>query len=188
MFNQAGQLKVMNRAIIVLLFLAWLGLGCRSEKPHEAQSGTTTPADGRSKIKPVQLIDSTGLRKLVQERNGRILFLNIWATWCAPCVEEFPEIVKLSRTEAENEVDVVAISADYTDEIESKIVPFLKRHNTPFQVYVAKFDHQEDFINAVHPTWSGALPATLIYNQRGVQRFFKVGQVHLKSSRKRSTS
>ncbi len=166
----------MDRAIIVLLFLAWLGLGCRSEKPREAQSGTTTPAAGTSKIKPVQLIDSTGLRKLVQERNGRILFLNIWATWCAPCVEEFPDIVKLSRMEAENAVDVVAISADYTDEIESKIMPFLKRHDVPFQVYVAKFDHQEDFINAINPQWNGALPATLIYNQHGVQRHFKVGQ------------
>ena len=166
----------MDRAIIVLLFLAWLGLGCRSEKPREAQSGTTTPAAGTSKIKPVQLIDSTGLRKLVQERNGRILFLNIWATWCAPCVEEFTDIVKLSRMEAENAVDVVAISADYTDEIESKIMPFLKRHDVPFQVYVAKFDHQEDFINAINSQWNGALPATLIYNQHGVQRYFKVGQ------------
>jgi hypothetical protein len=60
--------------------------------------------------------------------------------------------------------------------VESKILPFIKKHEVPFRIFVAKFAHQEDFINSVNPSWSGALPATLIYDQRGNQRLFLVGQ------------
>ena len=163
--------------LIGCLFLAVLsGSGCRSNdqrNPHLA-GGTSTA--GGQQVETVEPIDKMGLQKLIKERNGRILFLNIWATWCAPCVEEFPDLVKLSRAYPDQEVEVVGISADYPDEVESKILPFIKKHDVPFRILVAKFEHQEDFINGVNPSWSGALPATLIYDQHGNQRLFLVGQ------------
>jgi thiol-disulfide isomerase/thioredoxin len=152
------------------------GPGCRpndQRNPH-LDGGASTAAG--KQVETVEPIDRTGLEKLIKERNGRILFLNIWATWCAPCVEEFADLVKLSRAYPEHEVEVVGISADYPDEVESKILPFIKKHEVPFRIFVAKFEHQEDFINGVNPLWSGALPATLIYDQHGNQRLFLVGQ------------
>ena len=92
------------------------------------------------------------------------------------CIEEFPDLVKLSRSYDERQVEVVGISTDYPDEVDSKIVPFLEKQNVPFRVYVANFDHQEDFINAVNRSWSGALPASAIYDPQGNQQFFLVGQ------------
>jgi len=150
--------------------------GCRpndDRNPHLA--GGASAAD-RKRVETVEPIDKAGLQKLIKERNGRILFLNIWATWCAPCVEEFPDLVKLSRAYPEHEVEVVGISADYPDEVESKILPFIKKHDVPFRILVAAFERQEDFINGVNPAWSGALPATLVYDQYGNQRLFLVGQ------------
>jgi thiol-disulfide isomerase/thioredoxin len=123
----------------------------------------------------VDPLDQADLKKLLGERKGKILFLNIWATWCAPCVEEFPDIIKLSQAYPGSEVEVVGVSADYPDEVESKIIPFIRKHNVPFRIYVAKFDHQEDFINCVDSSWSGALPATLVYDAQGTRRYFSVG-------------
>jgi len=105
-----------------------------------------------------------------------MLFLNVWATWCVPCVEEFPDIVKLSRSYDSKRLEVVAISADYPDEVDSKIIPFLMKQNVPFKVYVAKFEDQEKFINALDTAWSGGLPATFIYDTEGHRRFRLVGQ------------
>jgi thiol-disulfide isomerase/thioredoxin len=163
--------------LIGCLFLAVLsGPGCRpNDQRNSHLAGGASTAD-RKQVETVEPIDKTGLQKLIKERNGRILFLNIWATWCAPCVEEFPDLVKLSRAYPERELEVVGISADYPDEVESKILPFIKKHDVPFRILVAKFEHQEDFINGVNPSWSGALPATLIYDQHGNQRLFLVGQ------------
>jgi thiol-disulfide isomerase/thioredoxin len=160
--------------IVCLLFLQMEGPGCRPKSPQDPKPSVAAET-GRKQAGPVDPIDQAGLTKLVNERNGKILFLNIWATWCAPCVEEFPDLIKLAQSYPGSDVEVVGISADYPDEVESKILPFIRSHNVPFRIYVAKFDHQEDFINSVNSSWSGALPATLIYDAHGKQRYFSVG-------------
>ena len=164
-----------------LLFVGYLilvftgGPGCRPKEPQQPASVGASVDAARNQVGPVVPVDQAGLKNLVKERNGKILFLNIWATWCAPCVEEFPDLIKLARSYPESQVEVVGISADYPDEVESKILPFIRRQNVPFRIYVAKFDHQEDFINSVDSSWSGALPASLVFDARGKQRYFAVG-------------
>src|SRR3989339_988306 len=73
------------------------------------------------KIK-VETIDKAKLSKLIKDRKGKILFLNLWATWCVPCREEFPSIVKLASEL--KDVEFVGISIDFLDEVDSKIIPF----------------------------------------------------------------
>ena len=154
-----------------LLFSLLIVTACRGTKDRGERAQSISKS-----VLSVDPIDEAGLKKLIRERNGRILLLNIWATWCAPCVAEFPDLVKLSQTYDSTGVEVVAISTDYPDEVDSKIIPFLRKTNAPFRVYVAQFGRQEDFISAVNRSWSGALPASLIYDSRGKERFFHVGQ------------
>lgn len=122
----------------------------------------------------VEPIDKDRLQTLITERHGRSLFLNIWATWCTPCLEEFPDIIRLSRKHTE--IDVVAISADYPDETESKIIPFLKTMNVPFKVYVASFNTQDEFFSMFDKAWGGEIPATFIYTSNGVLKKFLRGK------------
>jgi peroxiredoxin len=89
-------------------------------------------------------------------------------------VEEFPYLVKLSKDETY--IEVVGISVDYPDEMNSKVIPFLMKLKVPFQIYVAQFEKQEDFIAAVDSTWNGAVPATYIFDRQGNQRFSVIGE------------
>jgi thiol-disulfide isomerase/thioredoxin len=127
-------------------------------------------------IPPVEPIDEAGFQQLVQQRNGKILFLNIWATWCIPCREEFPDLVKLANTYHDSDVEIVGISADYPDEIDSKILPFLQKQQAGFKNYVRNFSDDEAFINSINPKWSGALPITVIYDREGKQQDFHLGE------------
>ena len=161
---------------MVLLFALLMVTACRSTNDRGEPAEKVLAQSISKSVLSVDPIDETGLKKLIRERNGRVLLLNIWATWCAPCVAEFPDLVKLSQTYDTTGFEVVAISADYPDEVDTKIIPFLKKMNVPFPVYVAQFEHQEDFINGVNRSWSGALPASLIYDSHGKERFFHVGQ------------
>ncbi len=122
----------------------------------------------------VETIDKQKLRTLITERNNRPLLLNIWATWCTPCVEEFPDIIRVYREHSD--VDVVAISADYPDEIEEKIQPFLRTMNVPFSVYVADFADQDEFFSMFDSRWGGEIPATFIYDHNGNQTHFLKGK------------
>lgn len=121
----------------------------------------------------VQAIDKAKLAKLIKDRKGKILFLNLWATWCVPCREELPSIVKLASEI--KDVEFVGISVDFPDEIDSKILPFLKSNNVEFKNYVNGFSGDEELINALDKNWNGALPATFIYDTKGNKKIFLSG-------------
>ena len=83
-----------------------------------------------------------------------------------PCREEFPDLIKLNE-KFKSEIDVIGISVDYTDEIESKIKPFSKKMNVNFPLYVNGISDVEAFINIFDTEWNGAIPATFIYDSNG---------------------
>jgi len=121
----------------------------------------------------VKSIDRTKLTKLIKERKGKILFLNLWATWCVPCREEFPSIVKLA--DEMKDIEFVGISIDFPDEVDSKIIPFLKSNNINFTNYVNGFSGDEELINSLDKNWNGALPATFIFDEKGNKKIFLSG-------------
>jgi thiol-disulfide isomerase/thioredoxin len=114
----------------------------------------------------ISLIERQDIEKIIIERSGKALLINIWATWCMPCWEEFPNLIKLSE-KYKSEADVIGISVDYPDEIESKIKPFAKKMNVNFPLYVNGINDAEAFVNFFDSDWNGAIPATFIYDPGG---------------------
>ena len=166
----------MKLIIVLLTFFAFF-LGCTSEQneSRSAQIDSFEISKKKNKIE-VGLIDEIGLEKLIQNRNGKILVLNIWATWCIPCREEFPDLIRLRNTYTANNVDIVGISVDYIDEMESKIKTFLISQKANFTIYVQDFKNEQDLISFLSENWSGALPATFVYDQSGDQKEFLLGK------------
>ena len=66
----------------------------------------------------VSEITIDGLNEIIKNREGRVLLINIWATWCVPCKEEFPDLIKISNKYGE-QIELIGISIDYPDEVES---------------------------------------------------------------------
>lgn len=115
----------------------------------------------------IEKIDKNKLSGLLDNRDGKVLLINVWATWCIPCREEFPDLVKLATKYKNSDVEIIGISADFPDEIETKIVPFLKGNDVNFKNYVQNFENDEDLINMLNNEWNGALPATFIFDETG---------------------
>jgi thiol-disulfide isomerase/thioredoxin len=115
----------------------------------------------------VETLTKTKLTKLINDRNDKILFINVWATWCVPCREEFPDIVKLTQLLKGKQIDFFGISIDYPEEVKSKIIPFLKSNKATFKNYVSGFKNDEELINILDKNWNGALPATFVFNSNG---------------------
>lgn len=142
--------------------------GCQGEGSGKKAKGEV--------VSQIETLNERGLRELLRQRNGKYLFLNVWATWCLPCVEEFPDIVRLAKQYENTKFEFVAISVDYPDEIQSKILPFVAAKGVPFKVYVADFSKQENLIDALNESWNGAIPATFIFDGNSVQRSFLLGK------------
>ncbi|MCB9305719.1 MAG: redoxin domain-containing protein [Lewinellaceae bacterium] len=106
--------------------------------------------------------------------NDTLYVLNFWATWCAPCVEELPSFEKLNRAYADRKVKVVLISTDFKRNVETRVKPFVKERGLQSEVVFMNESNPNNYINLVDTSWTGAIPATLIYSKRkGVSLFFE---------------
>ena len=139
-------------------------------------AGIRTPspaAPGPAGNDSVTVIGIAGVQELISRHRGEVLVLNVWATWCVPCVEEMPDLAALSR---EDHVRVVGISIDDPEDIRSKVVPFLRKHAVPYPVFVKAAGSDEAFINALNREWTGAVPATFVYDTSCTQRKMLIGK------------
>ncbi|MBI3124606.1 MAG: TlpA family protein disulfide reductase [Ignavibacteriales bacterium] len=126
--------------------------------------------------KNIEVINKQILEKIIYERNGKVLLLNIWATWCVPCREEFSDLVKVASEFGKQNVEVIGISIDFPEDIKSKVIPFLEKQKANFANYVSTFKNDEELINFINEDWNGALPATAIFDTTGKQVAFLNGK------------
>ena len=144
--------------IIGLVSIVVLVAGCSAKQSEESES----VFEGIREVLPIKAEE---INPLVQTYSGeKAVLMNIWATWCVPCVEEFPYLVRLQK-EYPDDLQVIFISADFPEELE-RINQFLVQNEVGWQTYL-KDDRDEPFIDAVWTEWSGALPATVVYNKDG---------------------
>ncbi len=111
-------------------------------------------------------IDEAGYRRLIAANKGSVLVVDFWATWCAPCRAEMPQLARLATKYRTRGVKLVTISAD-EPEAEAAAAEFLRKTGVPGPAYIKRAADDEKFINSVDPKWSGALPALFVYDRRG---------------------
>ena len=114
-----------------------------------------------------QLVDASEIQDLVRRQSGRVVLLNFWATWCPPCLAEFPEIVALERAHRDRGLTVISVSADSPGRVESDLLPFLEKHPSDFPIYVMQTDDVDAFMHRIDPEWNGTIPTTFFFDRRG---------------------
>ncbi len=140
-------------------------------RSHSKETLALSKAVGR-----LEKLDRAKLKKLIQNRNGKALFINVWATWCEPCVVEFPDIVKLSGEMKGQNIEFVGVSGDDFDDEKSKVLPFIAREKGEFKFYIAKLEGDDAFIDTFDKQWGGGMPATFTYDAKGELKAFLVGK------------
>lgn len=128
-------------------------------------------AQGQGKgtsLPPVQKVTYAGLEEIIHRDSGKVILVNAWATWCKPCREEMPALVRLQKKFQKKNLKLILLSADETDILESEVRPMLKKLGVTFASYIMN-DRQETFMSAMNPKWNGAfaLPTTYVYDKQG---------------------
>lgn len=103
-----------------------------------------------------------------------VVVVNVWATWCIPCREEFPDLLKLRRAYRDRGVEVLFVSGDFAGE-RDQAAAFLTEQGVDFPTYIKSGDDMA-FIDTLDPKWSGALPATFVFDRRGRLRHALLGK------------
>jgi thiol-disulfide isomerase/thioredoxin len=118
---------------------------------------------------PVNLeeIDVQGVKNLVKNTSSdKLKLINIWATWCGPCITEFPDLVIIDRMYRGRSFEFITISADKQAR-KDDVLKFLKKQQASNRNYIFNNDDVYQLIEAVDPDWQGALPYTILIEPGG---------------------
>lgn len=111
-------------------------------------------------------INENGVKALMKNKSDKLRLINIWATWCGPCVIEYPEFVNIQRMYMGRDFEFISLSADKLEH-KDKALKFLKDKNSALRNYIFSGSDIYKLISAVDPEWDGALPYTVLLEPEG---------------------
>ncbi|MFK5921131.1 MAG: redoxin domain-containing protein [Verrucomicrobiota bacterium] len=143
--------------------------------------------------KPVTLedIDAAGIKKLASNSSDKLRLINLWATWCPPCIAEFPELVKIGRQFETRGFDFISISMD-AGEMKKQALDFLQQEHAALprlteksvikegrktNNYIFTGDDTDALAEALDPQWEGPLPYSILVAPGGKIIFRQAGEI-----------
>ena len=123
-------------------------------------------------------IGNEELKGLLTQQRERPLLVNFWATFCDPCRDEFPDLVKIDKDYRPQALEFVTVSLDDMSDIKTEVPKFLDAMKATMPAYLLNVTDPEPAINLVDPKWRGDLPATYLYNEKGELVYKHVGRVN----------
>jgi thiol-disulfide isomerase/thioredoxin len=121
-------------------------------------------------------INEKQLPVVIQENPSQVVLVNFWATWCIPCREEFPDLVRLHQERQASGFTVISVSIDDPENTDLARA-FLERHHTTFPAYIATTDDLKALLGTMDPAWTGAIPATFIFDRQRNKTYQHIGQL-----------
>ena len=109
-------------------------------------------------------IDRADITSMIQKKSDTTFVINFWATWCSPCVKEIGYFEELYKTYPSDKLQVILVSLDFPNQKDQRVIPFLKERGITAPVRLMSDLDYNSWIDLVDPSWSGAIPATLIFN------------------------
>lgn len=165
---------------IKTLLLAGLIAFASCNKKEESNTDSQDTAAAEQAPAPLSVYEKDGvkinaydydrLEHFLKKQNDTTYVVNFWATWCVPCVQELPHFEKLNADYKDKKVKVLLVSLDMHKMVERKLIPFIKERNLQSDVVLLRDPDANRWIAKVDKSWTGAIPATVIY--RGNARKF----------------
>lgn len=153
-------------------------IGCSTKWSWKAENSQALDEEWASREVILNDIDNEGVKELLANNTDELQLINVWATWCAPCVTEFPDLVKLQRMYGKKDFQFVSLSVDKID-VKDKVLKFLKEEEAAVKNYIYSEDDLYELIELVDPKWSGALPYTLLVEPGGKKVYAYQGAVEM---------
>jgi thiol-disulfide isomerase/thioredoxin len=120
----------------------------------------------------------------VKRPGAAAVLVNVWATWCSPCREEFPDLLHVARDLAPKGLRLVLVSVDFPGS-EAETTSFLTSQGVDFPTFM-RTGKDEAFVDGLESQWSGAIPATFVYNSSGKLVRFWEGRLSYPVIKKRA--
>jgi thiol-disulfide isomerase/thioredoxin len=170
--------RVILFCALLLLLTSAAGQAVLAQAPPPNQNSVKTA--GSTLLKPLE-IDLEGLKKILRRgadaTSAHPLLLNFWATWCDPCREEFPDLLKIEADYRKRGLEFAAVSFDFSEDVQKALPDFLREVKADITPYWLNLPDPEPAIRMVDPAWTGGIPTTFLFDAQGKLVFKRTGKV-----------
>src|ERR1044071_8181543 len=156
--------------VALCILLVGLTVPAQRKKGYAKKPQTPLPV--------VSAIDTDALKGLITKERGGPLLVNFWATFCDPCRDEFPDLVKIDKDYRPHSLEFVTVSLDDFSEIKTSVPLFLDSMKATMPAYLLNVSDPEPAINLIDKRWQGDLPATFLFNEKGEVVYKHIGRVN----------
>jgi peroxiredoxin len=135
--------------------------GCSTKWADKREDAKKSLAKWNAEEVSLKPIDERGVAELVQNRGDKYLLVNLWATWCAPCVVELSDFVTMNRMYRGRNFQLVTLNLDDIQEKDAVLKVLRERHVSSSN-YIVDMDDRDRFAEVFDKEWPGPLPHTIL--------------------------
>lgn len=157
--------------------------GCSVKWAEKESRQEIVKAEWSKEPVTVDTISEAGVKELLQNNTDKLRLVNVWATWCGPCVAEFTDFIAMYHMYRRRDFELVTISADAPANKE-KVLKFLRGQQASNTNYLFASDDKYKLIEAIDPNWQGALPYTVLVEPGGRIIYAKGGRIDVAEMKK----
>ena len=117
--------------------------------------------------KAVEPISAAEFRQLLAQYKGKVVLVNLWATWCAPCLKELPELAKLQEQYRDKGLQVLTVTIDEADILETRVKKVWRERAAGLPAYLETEATPDKFVSALDPTWAEIMPTNFVLDRAG---------------------
>jgi peroxiredoxin len=153
-------------------------VGCSTKWAYKEIGAKAELAKGDQKPVTVEMVSADQLKALRKNNDtDKLLLVNFWATWCGPCMEEFPELQKMVRMYADRQLDIVTVSINTPDE-NKFVLAFLDKQHAINRNLLFDGNDSADAVSAFGTDWKGGVPYTVLIGTKGEVLYKTQGEMN----------
>ncbi|MFM8518077.1 MAG: TlpA disulfide reductase family protein [Nevskiaceae bacterium] len=116
---------------------------------------------------PARAIDAAGFKAALQAERDSVLIVNLWATWCVPCLREVPDLLALAKEHEKQGVKLIGVSVDDPSPGAAVVEQFRQRYFPAFVTFARNGPQMDELASVIDPAWNEVVPTTYILDRQG---------------------
>ncbi len=114
-----------------------------------------------------QPISAAEFRTILEQERGKVVVLNLWATWCVPCLREVPDLIAVTNELQDAGVTLIGVAVDDPSPNAAQVESFRQKYFPSFRTFARQGAQMDELASVVDPAWNEVVPTTYIIDRQG---------------------